>query len=441
MLKPVRPDELFKALNIVIGQIDQERAGEEEKAILRQQVEQALPFIQMSFVYDLISGSIDNRQEIHERAAFFGLEFDAAVIMVIDIDDFANLTVDADELNKQILKQKVYQAVCQAAGPHAMVTPFGGDNLIVLLGFQGTPEILAKELAMAAAEKIRLHVDKALNVTVTVGVGRYYQDVRYINKSYYEALKAKQQNFFCGGNQVIHIDDLVHMAGMNAFSYPFPLEKAVLEKVRCGERRPAREGLESLMRELCGGNASVEAVKTSMLELLIVMSRAAAEGGASIELTLLNNQRVSELINCRTNEEIRRFMLDSLNRFMDNMLENRVSVNMRLINKACDYIVQNCHTNLSLDEVAQSVHLSPYYFSRLFKQHKGCNFVEFLTRTRIGLAQKLLRDTDSSIVQIALKVGYQDTSYFCRVFRQETGQTPNQYRNQIINKKLSIRGK
>jgi two-component system response regulator YesN len=103
-------------------------------------------------------------------------------------------------------------------------------------------------------------------------------------------------------------------------------------------------------------------------------------------------------------------------------------MNARVINKASDYIVKNCHKNLSLEEVAHTVHLSPFYFSRLFKAEKGMNFVEFLTKARIERAKRMLKYPDQTIARIALECGYQDASYFCRVFRQEVNVTPNQYR-------------
>ncbi|HWR39135.1 MAG TPA: response regulator [Patescibacteria group bacterium] len=432
LLKPVRPEELVRVLGKVSEEIGCERRRQDEEERLRQQLKHALPFIQMSFVYDLVSGNIESSQEIQERAGFLNLPLQSAAVLLVDIDNFTGLTLHDTELNKQLLKQRVYETVCRVAGEGALVTPLGGDNLVVLLNFaEGVTEATAQKTVLERAEAIRAAVQEEQPVTVTIGAGRYYRDLTDVSKSYYEALKAKQHSFFIGGNQVIAVEDLPHLnAGL--FAYPFQREKTVLEKVRCGERQAAKLALEKLLDEICDGHPEFEIIKTSLLELLIVLSRAAIEGGASLEqLTLLNNHLLSEMMACRTVEEVRQYALDCVDRFIDNMLENRLSVNMRVINKACEYIVQNCHRNLSLDEVAQSVHLSSYYFSRLFKQHKGCNFVEFITRSRLALAQKMLRESDYSVVFIAMKVGYQDTSYFCRVFRNELGMTPNQYRNSV----------
>ena len=142
---------------------------------------------------------------------------------------------------------------------------------------------------------------------------------------------------------------------------------------------------------------------------------------------------------CHSKEQIEKWMLDALDSFMDNMLKNRSSINVRVINKACDYITENCHRNISLEEVAQTVHLSHFYFSRLFKQEKGHNFVDFITKVRVDRAKMMLQDPDHTVVQIATEVGYQDASYFCRVFRQATSMTPKQYRSELRKTKSEER--
>ncbi|MBM7866969.1 response regulator [Heliobacterium gestii] len=210
------------------------------------------------------------------------------------------------------------------------------------------------------------------------------------------------------------------------------MERSLLEKIRCGERREAQAGLQALLDEALQRWDSLETVKTYLVELLILLSRSAMEGGAQLNrLSLSDRERIEGLLACRTKEDCRAWTERTLESLFDSMVDNRSSANRRLINRACEYITANCQRNLSLEEVARSAHLSPYYFSRIFKTEKGCNFVDFLTNARMERAKKLLTDTDNNLIQIAGQVGYQDSSYFCRVFRKETGMTPNRYRKEM----------
>lgn len=436
LLKPVRPLEMAKVLQQVAGQlqkIDEKRAEEEQ---LRQYLNGAMPFIQMSFAHDLLSGYFDDLDLLRQRAAFLGLTTDPGVVIVIGVDQFSLLSSDAGELKKQVMKQKIYRNVCGVVGKEALVTPFANDKIIVVLGVEQGKSLLAvKEKVRAIAEKIRLFLASELQQAATVGVGCYHQDARDIYKSYVEAMRAYQQSFSFGTDQIFFFDELP-TSHFGPFVYPFQNERLVLEQVRCGYRDQAKEKLASLLEQIFRSKTSIETAKACALELLVVLSRAAVEGGGSIEkMTLQNFALINRLADCQNQSQVCGLLMKSLDEFMDNMIDTRNTVNARVVNRACNFIADNCSRNITLEEVAHSVHLSPFYFSKVFKKEKGCNFVEFLTKTRVERSKKMLRDPDMSVVRIALESGYQDASYFCKVFRQEEGMTPNAYRKRFVKKK------
>ena len=84
-----------------------------------------------------------------------------------------------------------------------------------------------------------------------------------------------------------------------------------------------------------------------------------------------------------------------------------------------------------MDKVSQQIYISPYYLSHLFKEELGITFLEYLTRIRMEEAKKLLMDRSMTILDISAQVGYDDPSYFSKVFKKNMGVSPNQYRKQI----------
>ena len=78
--------------------------------------------------------------------------------------------------------------------------------------------------------------------------------------------------------------------------------------------------------------------------------------------------------------------------------------------------------------MARLVYLSPAYFSRVFKQEVGESFTGYLNRVRIDHSRSLLRRKELRLVDIALMVGFEDQSYFTKVFKKITGLSPLQYR-------------
>lgn len=97
---------------------------------------------------------------------------------------------------------------------------------------------------------------------------------------------------------------------------------------------------------------------------------------------------------------------------------------------AIDYINSNYTKDILLNDLAERFEFSPNYLSTAFKKETGKNFVGYITELRIKEACRLLAETDVRVVDVSYKVGYDDSQYFFRVFKKQTGKTPLQYRNE-----------
>lgn len=93
-----------------------------------------------------------------------------------------------------------------------------------------------------------------------------------------------------------------------------------------------------------------------------------------------------------------------------------------------EYIEMHYEEKLSLESVADQVFLSPAYLSRLFKQETGQNFKEYLLEVRLEAAKRMLCEECFNISEVAELTGLGNSKYFSRVFREKTGRTPSEYR-------------
>jgi two-component response regulator len=124
-----------------------------------------------------------------------------------------------------------------------------------------------------------------------------------------------------------------------------------------------------------------------------------------------------------------KYFLDLLFYIIDKREQLTVRQNSFLLNKAKDFVEKNyMEPDISLNTVAEHTGLSPTYFSTVFKQEVGMNFIDYLTKTRIDEAKRLLRSTDKRISDIAQEVGYRDQHYFSSAFKKYQGDTPKAYR-------------
>ena len=101
------------------------------------------------------------------------------------------------------------------------------------------------------------------------------------------------------------------------------------------------------------------------------------------------------------------------------------------IREVLGVIYTRMQDQLSREELSRSIHYDSAYFSRLFRQETGMNYVDYLFELRMLRAQALIRDAECSFGEIARTVGFQNTSYFFKRFRQFSGMTPSDWRKQV----------
>lgn len=106
------------------------------------------------------------------------------------------------------------------------------------------------------------------------------------------------------------------------------------------------------------------------------------------------------------------------------------------VDQAIQYMRENFHQPITIVNVADTVGCERRKLAYLFDKQIGLSPIQFLTELRLKHAQKLLRTTDMSVKSIAEVVGYQESFYFCRVFKKQYEQTPTEYRQISISAKV-----
>ena len=89
---------------------------------------------------------------------------------------------------------------------------------------------------------------------------------------------------------------------------------------------------------------------------------------------------------------------------------------------------------LSREELAKQVYMSPDYLTKLFRKETGMSLSDYIIQKRISIAKQLLATTGLSMVEISRRTGFSYSSYFTRIFKKKTGMTPQQYRESLQQK-------
>jgi len=212
------------------------------------------------------------------------------------------------------------------------------------------------------------------------------------------------------------------------------LEKQFTRELRARNRENALSCLQSLLNELIlleGGN--LDSIKLHILELYISISCSASEEGIPLrqiigdDFALINSLNRSELM-----EDFYGWANKMVNHFVDDVFAN-ISNMSDTMSRAVTYIAAHYMEKFTLHELATKLFVSDSYLSKLFRQELNSNFTDYLNRTRIDHSTELMRNTDLSILEISGMVGFDDQSYFTKVFKRALGETPKQYRKKIHN--------
>ncbi|MDD6811148.1 MAG: response regulator [Lachnospiraceae bacterium] len=128
-------------------------------------------------------------------------------------------------------------------------------------------------------------------------------------------------------------------------------------------------------------------------------------------------------------ENMQRYMEEILTAAIEFRDKENANQGKKTLKKALAYIEENyMQESLSLNELADTMEVSPNYFSAMFSQEMQMTFVEYVTERRMEKAKKLLQETDMRASEIALAVGYKNPHYFSFVFKKTQGCTPREYR-------------
>jgi AraC-like DNA-binding protein/ligand-binding sensor protein len=119
------------------------------------------------------------------------------------------------------------------------------------------------------------------------------------------------------------------------------------------------------------------------------------------------------------------------------MLSNQVFIQQEnaeppVITKARAYIHEHQTEEIKLGQVAKAVNMSSYYFCKMFKKVTGINFTDYVARIRIEKSKNLLLNPNLRVSEIAFEVGFQSLTHFNRVFKKILGQSPTEYRAQLL---------
>ncbi|MFC4799485.1 helix-turn-helix domain-containing protein [Neobacillus sp. GCM10023253] len=270
------------------------------------------------------------------------------------------------------------------------------------------------------------------NLSISAGIGNQYDTPKLLYKSYFEARQALLRRFYFGGNQVFP----PMTKNLNEQYDPFltPTENDELLNYLIEKNR---DGIKTWFYKLFGGfpdeNGSYphsDLVRTKLTNAVAPIRRFMREKPYLLRNDQEYQEIFQEILYGEVLFDIIQKMIRLCSLLFDQVEKEESLYSSQIMAKAIQYIEQNYHKPLSLEEVSGWAGRSGQYFSSLFKQQMGCTFTEYLQAKRIEKAKAYLKSTAMTVSEVAESVGYVDPNYFSRVFKTVTGASPRTWKTE-----------
>nr|WP_255570299.1 helix-turn-helix domain-containing protein [Cohnella sp. CFH 77786] len=204
-------------------------------------------------------------------------------------------------------------------------------------------------------------------------------------------------------------------------------EDGLFLAIESGEGERIVQGAELLATIVRRSFADPAWRKSYLTHFLLELAWKTSAGETGEEMTITGFEAAQELPFFPTDEEAwERQLADLCREAADRLAAQRAKAGPA--GEAARYVRRRYHEPLKLQDVAKALHFQPAYLGQLFKKHIGMSFLDYVHRTRIEEARKLLRRTDLKIADIARAVGYADPELFTAKFRQFMNVSPSQYK-------------
>ncbi len=428
LTKPISKKTVISVMEEAISKVDARRRRRSDLLRIQEKLETVIPVVESGFVSSVLLQN--EKKDVDYYRQLLDIEESFGYVMVIQFGtDFDNgrlvspvgINVKAQSAYPEIRELVKESFFCVTGAIMSNWLPVIVPQQAQSMTYEA--RIQALEKARALASKL----ESRMEIKFRIGIGRVHA-MEELEKSYREANRALNNS----RSRVIHIDDL-QSNGIYDEAFPETNERKLFQLMEAGDVEGVTHELNLFFDWMVQHYPEeINNVRLKVLEYVIWAERIAFEAGAVNYGFSYRKDYLDIVMSFSGYEDIRRWFQEKMQSICQTIRDQKEEQSNSVVKKAQAYINENYSNDISLDEVSREVNISPYYFSKLFKDESGENFIEYLTRIRIEKAKEMLRSPEMSIKEVSLKVGYSDPNYFSRIFKRQTDMTPREYKARYV---------
>lgn len=408
--------------NLIVQSLDHEKEQQESIVLGRRQL-----------FNELISGQRGDKMMERLRRLNLLPAAGQYAVMVVRLNRYDDFQADNTLHEQNVLKfalGNVMQELANNEGLQGWGEWSASDRITFVFATGDTGSQVQEQLrktAMVAREWVGEH----LRFNLSIGIGSIVNDWGEVGRSYRDALSGMEYQFSIGRHAITFSGDITQDQPRGMFNYMQHCTNCVQEFRLTNESW--RDTFEQLFKHFETDVMKDEDILSFIELFLQMLSRELKELSDTLN-ECLDGARISELLvslrGTSTLPEMKELLLDYLVQVYDTYVAMSQAKGYKtMITEIRDYIQENfADPDLSLKHLSDRFEISGKYASHLFKLEYDMKFVDFLVQLRMQQAERLLAETEETVQNIALQVGYANSITFGRVFKRLTGVTPGEFR-------------
>lgn len=430
ILKPVNVEELTQILNRVRENLDQEIEQRRDVDRLRESYLNSLPILRELFLNDMVRGNMpaeDIRQKLEEyKIDILGAEkwLTAVINVENETAEETGLTLHQE---KELIPISVKSLLEDNLKDYCRFTAFNsavGITLIAAVDGEKKQTSLIDLLGDICKE-----IKRILQVTVTIGIGYFCKDLEQLPAAYQSAVDALGYQEIVGTGNIIYINDMEPVS-RGKLQLETRDEADLIAAVKFGTREKIEAAARSFASRMESARVHMRQQQVYQMSIINCLIRLMQQQDLDLSAMFGTDEMYGKVIygNMKP-EEFASVITEVGCRMNEAMNRERDKTAKKVILEAKQYILDHYQDpELSVDVMCRQLHMSPAYFSTVFKRETGQTYIAYLTEVRLDKAVELLNTTDDKTYVIAQKVGYQEQNYFSYVFKKRFGISPTKFR-------------
>lgn len=299
------------------------------------------------------------------------------------------------------------------------------DNVVILADFQGENSVAA---LITGLNEVCKSAGRIWGGDISAGIGGLCTNLNEISRSYQEAQSARDYSAIMGEGRAIYIKDVEPDTSVQ-LQFGEQEERALINAIKLGGEEEITKVINEMFSHFESQLIPVAQYQVYLVELVTALLRVVRTYELNTDEVFGEEFNYFATIFSHSPSKIRQWLIESCIRISAQVKRERLDSTKLLARNAKQYIEEHyMDPEISVEKLCAVLHVSPAYFSTVFKRETEMSFVSYLTEVRLQNALNLLNTTDDKTYVIAGKVGYTEPNYFSYVFKKRFGVSPSKYR-------------